>query len=1475
MKKLFVFLCGLLLASAVWAAPFINLKRVVTQPDGTTLELYLSGNEYANRLHDADDYSVMRGTDGYYYYAVNDAAGNVVPSAHRVGSVDPAGAGIPKRVNISQEKYKERMDMYTLPVSFMKNRSAGKGDIHEGTLNNIVVLISFADDDEFQTPRKDVGLVFNGENRESLKDYYQEVSYGRLTINSTLFPVCDPEKNLSYKDSEPRATFEGNPGAAVEQALLKRALDALRPQIEAAYTAGELDMDGDGSVDNMCFVIRGASGEWNTLLWAHKHTLYTQTVMLHDKRVLSYVLQPEDALNVRTTCHEMNHVLGAPDLYIYNSDIPYAPVEQWDLMEHGMGHISAYVKWKYANQKWIKDIPAITESGRYSLKPLGSGDEQVCYRLDVSPESDGSQCLVLEYRKKAGRYEKNIPESGLLVYRILQTKNGNASAPYEVYVYRPGGTDVANGEPAQAALNKESGRTRMGRDTDPAPFLTDSYGHLNGYADIEISDVSEGKSDEIFFTVKLTPATMDTIRVKPGGTGNGGSWEQAMGSLQQAVNSCNAKKRGEIWLAGGTYEFPDDTLYIREFSKIYGGFAGTERSKEERDMEDRNGNGMIDPWEYTAVSRLVFSGKGRLVIPEFSASRSVYCNGLTLSGLSGSFNLPATATFSGMEICNNTLPQASETSRALIEISDGILEKSYLHHNSGENALLRSLNGDIRNCVIANNHSLKSSIVCLEGGAFRNCLAANNETGEAGGISVDRSIPDMINNTIVHNRTQNTTGWLVAPHPLYGKIMMYNTLLWGNMPAGASELAPAGVYRIQGCAVQGFNAADYDGRDISEVGYNIRLEAEAAGSEAGKYYAGFKSASPDNSSATDGWTGRDWRCGGNSACIDNGRNGAWVDADLTDLAGNIRAADGKVDIGAYENIIQTAATVALSGLEKIYSGQPQGGTVKTEPEGLKVAVYYDGVKELPVEGGTYVMEAVVTAPAWEGGAAANFVIAPAEQAVEFKNWRSGSVAEGTRVLHAAASSGLPVVLSSSDASVVEIQDDTVAVFKQAGNVTITASQAGNRNYKAVSASLPMAVAAGEAVVTLSGLHATFDGSARAVAVATVPEGLACRVAYNGSAEAPVHAGKYAVEVVAEGPGYAGYAADTLIIEKAAVQIEIAADSVLFDGAEQWPEVRTVPQGLALRITANGAEKAPRHAGAYHIAVTVDDPDYQGSAASQWVIKRAPAELHFAESDLRQVFDERSYTVNVTAQPADRIVDVAYLREETGFTGIPYWAGRYRVTASVDEVDYYAAPVVREMVIEKAPMTITIDRSALEQTYTGRAVMIGAATSPKPGLAYEVRYNGTTAQPVNAGAYQVVAEIREDWSYQGSDTATLVIRKAAQSIAFDQKTDIKYQISGVALEAVSSAGLPVAYTSSDPSVASIDGTRLVFRHSGTTVVTASQSGNANYEAAEPVALTFTVIPLTQTLVWDQEPGAHAPGGEPLELTARATSGLAVS
>jgi hypothetical protein len=90
-------------------------------------------------------------------------------------------------------------------------------------------------------------------------------------------------------------------------------------------------------------------------------------------------------------------------------------------------------------------------------------------------------------------------------------------------------------------------------------------------------------------------------------------------------------------------------------------------------------------------------------------------------------------------------------------------------------------------------------------------------------------------------------------------------------------------------------------------------------------------------------------------------------------------------------------------------------------------------------------------------------------------------------------------------------------------------------------------------------------------------------------------------------------------------------------------------------------------------------------------------------------------------------------------------------------------------------------------------------------------------------------------------ATITFQKASQTITFDPtSTAGAVGESSRTLVASSSSGLPISFSSGNTNVASLIANALYFNSPGVTTITASQTGNDNYETATSVARSYTVI-----------------------------------
>jgi len=346
------------------AAPLRDIPVTVTQPNGTKINCFASGDEYHDWLHDADGFTIIRSEKtGFFSYAVK-SRDTVVSSELIVGQVDPRSVGLEPGINISEVEYNRRR-VETFPVPETRNAPS------TGSINNIVIYIRFNGESEFDESIVTYDDWFNT-GVSSQKNYFLEMVYGQLTVNTTRYPATQNNNVVSWQSPNPRNYYQpynaspnpnghncGTPRRTREHTLLLDAVNAVSAQIPADLS---IDADNDGYVDNVEFIGRGATDGWAELLWPHRWVLWTYNVSIRGNRVYDYNFQLQHFLassNTGVICHEFYHTLSAPDLYRYY-DTTITPLGPGDAMASNANppqHMRAFMKWKYGGS--ISSIPVI------------------------------------------------------------------------------------------------------------------------------------------------------------------------------------------------------------------------------------------------------------------------------------------------------------------------------------------------------------------------------------------------------------------------------------------------------------------------------------------------------------------------------------------------------------------------------------------------------------------------------------------------------------------------------------------------------------------------------------------------------------------------------------------------------------------------------------------------------------------------------------------------------------------------------------------------------------------------------------------------------------------------------------------------------------------------------------------------------------------------------------------------------------
>ena len=447
------------------------------------------------------------------------------------------------------------------------------------------------------------------------------------------------------------------------------------------------------------------------------------------------------------------------------------------------------------------------------------------------------------------------------------------------------------------------------------------------------------------------------------------------------------------------------------------------------------------------------------------------------------------------------------------------------------------------------------------------------------------------------------------------------------------------------------------------------------------------------------------------------------------------SANGDLVIG------KALVSITLGDLSQTYDGGAKTPSVTTTPEGLAVDVTYAGSADAPVNAGTYAVAAAINDPNYEGSSSETLTIGKATASVVLGDLAQAYDGSATTASATTTPEGLAVDLiynGSADAPV------------NAGTYTVAAT-INDPNYEG-SANGDLVIGKALANMTLGDLSQTYDGGAKTASVATTPEGLAVDVTYDGSADAPVNAGTYAVAAAINDPNYEGTASGDLVISKATASVVLGALAQTYDGTARVVSATTTPEGLNVDVTYASSAQAPTDAGTYAVLATISNANYEGSASDTLVIGKASATVTLG--DLAQTYDGTTRSATATTTPDGLVVDVTY----DGNVQAPANAGTYAVIATINDANHEGS-ASDVLTVDKATASVVL--GDLAQTYDGSARTVSATTTPE-GLVVDVTYDGSAQAPANAGTYAVAVTIN-DANYEGNASDTLTIGKATASV----------------------------------------------------------------------------------------------------------------
>ena len=224
-----------------------------------------------------------------------------------------------------------------------------------------------------------------------------------------------------------------------------------------------------------------------------------------------------------------------------------------------------------------------------------------------------------------------------------------------------------------------------------------------------------------------------------------------------------------------------------------------------------------------------------------------------------------------------------------------------------------------------------------------------------------------------------------------------------------------------------------------------------------------------------------------------------------------------------------------------------------------------------------------------------------------------------------------------------------------------------------------------AVLVFSGLSPTYDGGEHGVTAHTVPAGLPVQLTYAGAAEPPVNAGSYAVTGVVESAIYCGTNEATLTIAQAPQTITFPEQGAV-NAADGVDLTATADSGLSVSYAIVSMQPSNAQNRAWitaenHLAfaVTESSAELRVAATQSGDANRlAAVPVTNAFTALQQyvavavpsssiVYDGQPHASSWSCSNA-AVTNV--LLKYNGLTNQPVAAGRYAVTATIDQPDLY-------------------------------------------------------------------------------------------------------------------------------------------------------------------------------------------------------------
>ncbi|MGH3613669.1 MAG: M6 family metalloprotease domain-containing protein [Pseudonocardia sp.] len=296
-----------------------------------------------------------------------------------------------------------------------------------GNRRVLVLLVDFADAPAQQGQQHYRDLLFSRATPPSgsMRDFFNEVSYGRLDVDGTVYGSGGPVSGW-YRAPRPKSYYtDGDFGFGNHPRNAQGLVEDILELASGDVDFSGFDADGDGAVEALVLICAGSGAEQTgdkNDIWSHKWEINPQ---VRDGVTLArYFMAPEDG-RIGVMAHELGHLLmGWPDLY--DTDYSSAGTGRWDLMAagswNGGGDRPAHpTAWCKAKAGWVAPTTVFGDEQQITLDAY----ENVGHVVKLPVGRPGSvEYFLLSNRQQTG-FDDTLPASGLLIEHCDDSRANN------------------------------------------------------------------------------------------------------------------------------------------------------------------------------------------------------------------------------------------------------------------------------------------------------------------------------------------------------------------------------------------------------------------------------------------------------------------------------------------------------------------------------------------------------------------------------------------------------------------------------------------------------------------------------------------------------------------------------------------------------------------------------------------------------------------------------------------------------------------------------------------------------------------------------------------------------------------------------------------------------------------------------------------------------------------------------------------